>query len=603
MRTLTISLLIILGSLLTAWGGSVHVSVVPPNGKRNIEVGDLFYIEITVSNLEGSPAKPGQVPGANVAYFDRTSSSTSMTVVNGVATRRTEYTWTTTCRAKQEGSYSFGPVTVAGVKSNVAHYSIGKTSASPRQGAAAPAPANADDNDGKPKYIGRGDQNLFLRANVTKTSAFEQEAIVYTVKLYTSYDAVKFIGATSAPKFDGFVVEESKDISQSLTIENYQGRSYATAVIARYIIFPQMTGNLKVQGNTYTISVDRREYYHDPFFGNLTYSDPLQLNVTPNDLEINVKPLPQPKPADFCGGVGRFAISSQLRGKEFKTNQTNSIVYTVTGTGNLKYVQLPDLASLYPPQLEIYTPSVTQDVNVGSSNVSGKVTFDYSFMPTEEGTFKIPDVTLTYFNPESERYETSTAKGYIVTVGKGEGSAKSQTKKRMAFEPELEPVKVSALKKTHVPDIRKGIYWLWFILPGAALVCSLAGYYIYQRQHADMAAFNSRRADKLARRRLRRAAAAMKKHDRELFYDELLKALWGYLGDKLKMPTSELMRDNIRQKLDARDIPQQVTDRLIRLIDEAEFAKYSSAGASQDMGTDYKEAIASINELEKSFKN
>ncbi len=118
-----------------------------------------------------------------------------------------------------------------------------------------------------------------------------------------------------------------------------------------------------------------------------------------------------------------------------------------------------------------------------------------------------------------------------------------------------------------------------------------------------MAAFNSRRADKLARRRLRRAAAAMKKHDRELFYDELLKALWGYLGDKLKMPTSELMRDNIRQKLDARDIPQQVTDRLIRLIDEAEFAKYSSAGASRDMGTDYKEAIASINELEKSFKN
>lgn len=604
MRTLTISIILLIANVLSAFGGSVRLSVVPGNGKRTIDVNDLFYIEIEVTDLDGEPSRPSSVPGANVAYYDRTSSSTSMSIVNGVTTRRTKYTWTVTLRAKKEGSYTFGPVSVGGVKSNAVHYNIGKAGRAngSQPGTGATSAGQNGDNDGKPKYIGRGDQNLFLRANVSKTTAYEQEALVYTVKLYTSYDAVKFIGATSAPKFDGFVVEESKDISQSLTFENYQGHTYATAVIARYIIFPQMTGTLKVQGNTYTISVDRREYYHDPFFGNLTYSDPLQLNVTPNDLSINVKALPQPRPADFCGGVGRFSISSQLKGSEFKTNQTASIVYTISGTGNVKYVQMPDLAALYPPQIEIYTPVTTQNVNVGGNNVSGNVVFDYSFMPVEEGTIKIPDVKLTYFNPESGKYEVITAPGRSVNVGKGEASAKSQTKKRLTFDSGLEIVKISDLSKNHIPIVRKGTYWLWFIIPGILLVGSMAYSSINSRRHADMAAFNSRRADKLARRRLRRAAAAMKKNNRELFYDELLTALWGYLGDKLKMQTSELMRDNIRQKLDERNIPKAVTDRLINLIDEAEFAKYSSAGQSQDMSKDYIEAIASINELEKSFK-
>ena len=213
----------------------------------------------------------------------------------------------------------------------------------------------------KPKFIGKGDGNLFLKASVSKSSAYEQEALVYTVKLYTTYDAIKFIGASAAPKFDGFVVEESKAISSQLNYETYNGKTYATAVIARYIIFPQMTGSLKVTGNTYTVAVDQREYYHDPFFGSMSYSTPLQLNVTPNDLSVDVRPLPVPKPADFSGGVGKFSISSSLKSSEFKTNQAAAIVYTVTGSGNLKYVQLPDLQSIYPSEIEIYIPSTKQN--------------------------------------------------------------------------------------------------------------------------------------------------------------------------------------------------------------------------------------------------
>ena len=601
-----IGILALLMLLLTGigWGASVRLSQSPGRGKRTVEVGDMFYIYMEVQDIDARPEVPKSVPGAKVMYFERTGQSSSFSSVNGRTTQSFSYTYTITLRATKEGSFSYGPVTVGGVRSNKVSYHIGAQGAqgSHAPSGAVPGNSRAGADSDKPKFIGKGDGNLFLRASVSKSSAYEQEALVYTVKLYTTYDAIKFIGASAAPKFDGFVVEESKAISSQLNYETYNGKTYATAVIARYIIFPQMTGSLKVSGNTYTVAVDQREYYHDPFFGSMSYSTPLQLNVTPNDLSVNVKPLPVPKPADFSGGVGKFSITSSLKSSEFKTNQAAAIVYTVSGSGNLKYVQLPDLQSVYPPQIEIYTPTTKQNISAGSSNVSGNVTFDYTFMPLEEGNVIIPEVKLVYFNPETQKYETSVARGYTVNVGKGKSSARSQSRKTVRFNPELLRVNPDKLSVRHVPVIRSFPYWLCFILPVVILAVALIVYKRYVSMHADIAALNSRRADKLARRRLKRAHDALRKGDVENFYTELLKALWGYLGDKLKMPTSELMRDNIRQVLAEKGIPESVVEDLISLIDEAEFAKYSSAGGKEGMDAAYSHAIDTINSLEESFK-
>lgn len=601
-----IGILALLMLLLTGigWGASVRLSQSPGRGKRTVEVGDMFYIYMEVQDIDARPEVPKSVPGAKVMYFERTGQSSSFSSVNGRTTQSFSYTYTITLRATKEGSFSYGPVTVGGVRSNKVSYHIGAQGAQGSQAPSGAVPGNsrAGADSDKPKFIGKGDGNLFLRASVSKSSAYEQEALVYTVKLYTTYDAIKFIGASAAPKFDGFVVEESKAISSQLNYETYNGKTYATAVIARYIIFPQMTGSLKVSGNTYTVAVDQREYYHDPFFGSMSYSTPLQLNVTPNDLSVNVKALPVPKPADFSGGVGKFSITSSLKSSEFKTNQAAAIVYTVSGSGNLKYVQLPDLQSIYPPQIEIYTPTTKQNISAGSSNVSGNVTFDYTFMPLEEGNVTIPEVKLVYFNPETQKYETSVARGYTVNVGKGKSSARSQSRKTVRFNPELLRVNPDKLSVRHVPVIRSFPYWLCFILPVVILAVALIVYKRYVSMHADIAALNSRRADKLARRRLKRAHDALRKGDVENFYTELLKALWGYLGDKLKMPTSELMRDNIRQVLAEKGIPESVVEDLISLIDEAEFAKYSSAGGKEGMDAAYSHAIDTINSLEESFK-
>ncbi len=587
---------------IPAFANNVRISVTPQRGKNKIEVGDKFYLTIEVTNISEAPARPDNLPGAKLAYFDRTSEQSSFSSVNGRTTQSYSATYTATFRAVKEGSFSYGPITVGGVKSNKVNYNIGKEM--PRQAGSASASQHGTqdtDDDSKPKYIGKGDNNLFLRANVSSTNVYEQQAIVYTVKLYTTYDAIKFIGATDSPKFDGFVVEESKDISSSLSFETYNGKSYATAIIARYIIFPQMTGALKVTGNNYTIAVDRREYYHDSFFGSMSFSTPLQLNVAPNDLVINVRSLPEPKPADFSGAVGKFSLTSDLKSSDFKSNQAASIVYTLKGTGNIKYVQLPDLSALYPPELEVYTPKTTQSVSVGSSNVSGSVNFDYSFMPLEEGDFRIPDVKLVYFNPESGRYETSVAKGYNIVVGKGAVSDRKD-KAHVKFEPMIQSVDMADLKIDNTPIVYKFAYWLWYIVPVLLLAIAYVMVRKYISSHADMASFNSKRADKIARRRLRKAAAAMRRQDSDAFYDELLTALWGYLGDKLKMPTSELMRDNIRQVLSEHGVDEAMTNSFIGMIDEAEFAKYSSASSASKLNEVYDRSATLINGLEKEFK-
>ena len=590
---------------MAAEAAAVRLDVSAGRGRREIGVGELFYITYEVSNTEKTPDKPTSVPGGKVMYFDRTGQSSSFSSVNGKTTQSYSYTYTLTVRAQTEGTYTFGPVTVDGVTSNTVSYTIGSAPAPTTPGA--PANGNQQSDPGRhnsadgPKFIGKGDGNLYLKANVSKTTAYEQEALVYTVKLYTTYDAIKFIGATAAPKFEGFVVEESKDISNQLEYETVGGKTYATAIIARYIIFPQMEGDLKVLGNTYTVSVDEREYYHDPFWGSMSVAKPLQLNVTPNDLTVHVKSLPSPVPANFSGGVGKFSISSNLPSQTFMSNHAASVVYTVSGTGNIKYVKLPDLNALYPPQLEVYSPTPDLQTTVGRSNVSGTSRFDYSFMPLEAGSFKIPDVELVYFNPENGRYETSVARGYDITVEKGKGSEKSQTRGNMSFNPTLLPVR-GGLAPVHTPYVMRFGYWLFFIVPVILLLCAVGYYRAYLKANADMLAVRSRKADKMARKRLRKAGACMKKGETDRFYDEMLSALWGYMGDKLKMPPSELTRQNISEKLSERGIPEDVVAPFISLLDECEFAKYAPAATKDNMQPVYDQGVTVINSLEDSFK-
>lgn len=611
-----ITLLMLTFATLCSWAASTfQVSVATQHGGNDIEVGEQFYVYLKLNNVEGEPPAP-DVAGAKVKYFTLSSQSSSFSMVNGKTSQSVSKTYVATCTAVKEGNFTVGPFTVGGVKSNTASYTIVKSGSGSlskmqarqqsqmqarqqaQQQTQQQQPDPADQQQSSPTFIGKGNDKLFLKASVSKSSAYEQEALVYTVKLYSSYAPIKFIGATEAPKFDGFVVEESDDTSRSLSYETYNGKEYATAVIARYIIFPQMTGKLTVKGNTYTVSTDEQEYYDDPYFRMLTVRRPIQLNVTPNDLVIDVKPLPQPQPADFSGGVGQFTITSSLPSASLKTNQAASIVYTVKGTGNVKYVKLPDLNNLYPKQLEVFSPTPEVNASPKGSNVTGEIKFDYSFTPLETGVFDIPEVALVYFDPSTGRYEKSVAKGYKVEVDKGVVSDKSQTKNRLKFIPEL--MSVGSLHKSYVPMVRRLPYWLWFILPSLALAIFIYAYRRHLSNLADVVGTRMRKAGKVASKRLKKAAACMKSGQREKFYDEMLVALWGYVGAKLNIPTSELNRQNVAERLSEAGASDEVIGELVSVIDDCEFAKYAPQAGEDELKSVYDRGAEIINRLEDS---
>ena len=596
------NILVILISLfcfIVADAAKVSMQVEMPRGKRGIGVGDTFWISVKLTDIDSKLSQPSNVPGAKLVYFSQTGRSSQSTIVNGNFSHTTSVTYTMTLKAEKEGNFKFGPLTVDGIKSNTVSYSIGKKDTSLSQ-SGGQSSSSQDDQNG-PKFIGKGDDKLFLRANVSKTSAFEQEALVYTIKLYSSYAGVKFAGATSAPTFDGFVIEESKINTIQMDYETYNGKTYATAEIARYIIFPQTTGDLKVLGNTYTISVNSQEYYKDPDWGHLTINRPVNLNVKPNDLIVKVKPLPSPRPANFSGGVGEFEIKSELQNSKLKTNHAASIVYSISGSGNLKYLKLPDLNNIFPSQLEVYSPSVKENISVNSNNTVGDISFDYSFMPLEEGEYAIPSVELVYFNPSTGKYETKQAKGYNVEVTKGEVSSKSQKKDRLVYNTKLEDVGVNKSSTKMIVDSLS--YWLWYIVPILLLIIAIS---IYRRRINDLADIDllkSKKANKVARKRLKKAEICLRAKDVDKFYDEILSAMWGYIGDKLRIPISDLNRENVRQKLGDAGVNSEDLDSLISLIDECEFAKYSSSLGQISMDNVYMHACDVINKLDNSLKS
>lgn len=600
--------LVLFAASFAGAAGKFQIDVATQTGADDIEVGEQFYVYLKLENVDAELSAPS-VPGAVVKYFTLSSQSSSIVSINGKTTRTQSLTYVATCSASKEGSYTIGPLTADGVSSNKKSYTIVKSGSGSlskmkqrqqsQQPQVAPnASQNQSSQQNSPKYIGKGNDKLFLRASVSKSTAYEQEALVYTVKLYSSYAPIKFIGATEAPKFDGFVVEESEDVSKSLQYETYNGQEYASAVIARYIIFPQMTGKLTVKGNTYTVSTDEQEYYNDPYFRTLTVRRPIQLNVTPNDLVIDVKSLPTPQPADFSGGVGQFTMTSSLPSSSLKTNQPSSIVYTVKGSGNLKYVKLPDLNNIYPKQLEVFTPTTDVKVSPSGSTVSGSVKFDYSFTPLETGVYEIPDVALVYFNPATGQYERSVATGYKVDVDKGALSKKSQTNNRLKFDPNL--MTVSELRKSFTPMVYSPAYWLWFVLP----VLILAGVaYVYRRQlksAADIVGTRMKKAGKVAAKRLKKAAACMREGKREMFYDEMLIALWGYVGAKLNIPTSELNRQNLAERLLNAGATQEVIDEFVDVLDQCEYAKYAPGSGSDELKNVYSRGADVIGLLEDS---
>ncbi len=441
---------------------------------------------------------------------------------------------------------------------------------------------------------------MFVRIILSKSSAYEQEAIGCTIKLYTKYSISSFL-PTRQPAFDGFLIQEV-DVQPSLNqMETYNGQNYMTAVLKKCIIFPQKSGKLTINSGNYDISVVQ---YDNVNMGMFQVRQPKEakIKVNSNSASINILPLPQPQPNGFTGAVGTFNIDSRLIGNSFRTNDPATLIYTISGTGNIKYVKEPVID--FPTEFEQYTPKNDIDAEVQGNDVTGRMTVEYTFVPQSVGDFTIGSNKFVYFNPQTKQYVTLNTPSYLIKVAKGVSAPVTTDQKdvenknsdiRHIYLGDKNPM------KQHHLVVFESWYWILYIglliVAGAVLAINRRN----ARLNADVTGRRTAKASKVARRRLKAAEGFMKSGDSDKFYEEMLRAIWGYLSDKLSMPVSQLSRDNISATLASKGYSEENANAIVAVLDDCEMARYTPDSSSH-MDSVYERGVNAINKLESNKK-
>lgn len=602
--------ILIIMTLLAAWLAAAAQSfqVVPP---RNVIAGQRFQVTFRLTNGEGSGLNAPAITGCKLlSPSPGVSTMQSYQYVNGQSSSTTTVDYTFTYRAEKEGTFTIPAATInvdgKKLSTQAAKFNILPADKAPAQSGAQGGYGgypqvrvdDADSQNDTSKPISKDD--IFVRIILNKNHAYEQEAIECVIKLYTKYERINSFMMTSPPTFDGFLIEEVDAQSMLNQVEHYNGQNYITAVLKRCIIFPQKSGKLTINSGKYDLSVVQLERVSNGWF----YSArPVEKSVRlqPYTSTVDITPLPAPRPAGFTNAVGRFQFESSLNPSQLRTGEAASLTYVLTGTGNIKYIEpaKPEI----PSEFEQYTPKTDTRARVSGNTVTGTMTVDYTIVPQSVGNFRIPAKEFVYFDPAAKKYVTLRAEGYDVEVSKGSGTTISAEQREIeAKNTDILHIKTGdkGLSKSYTPVIRLWWYWALFGLVLAALIAALYAASRRDRLNADVAGRRNARANKVARKRLKSAEGFMKNHQSDKFYEETLRAMWGYLSDKLNIPASQLTRDNIVARLTAKGVAPELADRVISILDRCEMARYTpDSSAESSVEALYNETADTINSIEK----
>lgn len=600
------SRLIILWTLLcVALSASASVSFTV-QAPRQVNEGSKFNVTFVLKNAEGSGFVAPDIPGATKLYGPALSTSYSQSWVNGKSSSSSSQEYTMIYKATKQGRLSVGAasVDVNGRRMTTKPFIIDVLP--PDKAANSRTRSLQEDQQ---QHERRGVQyddpitqsadkavtgnDIFVRIEMSKPRVYEQQAVVCTIKLYTKYQVSQFI-PTLQPSFDGFLIEEIPMQPSLNNVETHNGQQYMVAVLKKCILYPQQSGKLTITSGNYDVNVVQYENYRT-IFGTLSQPVEKKLVVKSNTATVNILPLPEPKPADFTGAVGRFTVATSINPTPLKTYQAATYSYVVTGTGNLKYIKAPEIA--FPKQMDVYDPKTNLKVNPGGGDMSGSVQIDYPFIPQFAGDFIIPASRFTFFNPETGKYESIPVPEQPLKVGKGEGAPSNHYRLQNMDIRHLHQGDLH-LSKTHTLIVDNWLYWMGYVIP-ALLMAALLIYYRKQlRERADVRLMRTKRASKVAQRRLKQARSSMGRGDRTAFYADLLSAMWGYLSDKLSIPVSELDKENIQAELQNYGVDDELQQATLSLLDKCEFAQYAPELAGTDMAPVLDEAATLIGRLE-----
>ena len=598
-KRFTILISVLLSISLHGIAQDVSFSV---NSPGNVIQGRNFSLTFRLKNAQAAAPKAPQLPHCELIYGPATSTMASSSYINGQMTSSTSIDYTFTFRAIEPGKVTVPPVTITAngkqMKSQEITFTIfPMDSDTPQQGSSAnqrPQVHVDDINTQTPGPV--SPQDLFVHISLSRDRVYEQEPIIASIKVYTKFRISSFL-ANTQPSFDGFMSEELP-VNNELTPDHFNGQNYYSAELKKVIIYPQKSGKLSITSGKYDITVVQYENVSMGFF---TTRQPVERKVvtSSNSVSINVLPLPEPKPARFNGAVGKFSIESSLSPERLLTNEAATYSLTIKGTGNIKYITEPEIE--FPHGFDEYTPRKEIDAAFNGSNMTGTAKIDYTIVPQEMGKAVIPSVPFVYFNPSTKEYVTLSTKEYNVNIGRGANAPASVEQK--AIDKSMSDI--LHIKSQHAPAIDTGhyvfntfLYWAIYIISIIVLVTIIVIYRKQMRLNSDLRRRQLARANKEARRRFKMAKDAMSSQKRDIFYEEISKALWGYLGDKLGIPASQLLRDNISQQLSDIGAQQATINSVIDIIDQCEMARFTPVQSENEMDNVYNEAINTVKQLE-----
>lgn len=546
-------------------GASIRISC---SGGGRYAVGQQFAFIVSMEDVNGNVSVSRNIPGCAYVGVNQSSSFTSVTTDGrGNARMTSSKTMEIVVQATQPGTYTFGPVSAGGVRSNTVSYEISGSAA------AKPAPSSVD--------IPGENSDVIIRASVSDKNPYVQQGVVYDVTMYTRV-AVNW-PQLNYPKFENCTYELVPDNqTHDFRRVTLNGKDYMALDLYSMIVYPSKAGKAVLAGGDAVVPLP-------PF-------DEARINV--NDIEIDVRDLPGISEHKDVNGVGEYDVSMQLLSKAVRTGEAAKVRFTIKGKGNPAFVSLPDnLGDLLPAGFKLLKSESEIKKDVTASGVTATINFDCYVIPSKAGDYEIPSLTFTFFNPgKGEWYTRSTD---AVQISVAQGSQAHEGDDSLVFDSALQDT--GDVAESHTYFISSLVYWLCYMVPLVALVLVLVLYRRRLELRSDPGLMKHRLANSVARRRLRAAASAMKKGDADRFYDETLKAVWGYLGDKLGIPTSDLARDNINVRLLEAGVSGAVAEDAISFIDDCEFAKYGSS-AGGDMQQTYDRAARLIDTLETELK-
>lgn len=574
--------------------------------------GDQVRLVFTVNSQDIKDFRAPSIKGFDVLMGPSRSQQSSIQIINGKRTSSSSTAFTYILLAGSPGTYTIpaASVEVNGEKvfSNAISIKVlPQDQNSGNSGNNGGGSASSSRSQAAGSRISAND--LFITATASKTTVHEQEAILLTYKVYTVVNLRQLYG--KMPDLKGFHTQEVELPQQkTFTLEHYKGRNYNTTVWSQYVLFPQQTGKLEIPSITFDGVVAQQTVSDDPFdafFNGGGYVE-VKKKITTPKVVINVQPLPA-KPAGFSGAVGEFKLASSINATDVKTNDAVTIKLTLSGTGNMKLIGTPEVK--FPQDFEIYDPKVTDDYKLTNSGLTGTKTFEYLAIPRHAGNFTIPAVEFTYFDLKSNSYKTLKTEAYNLKVAKGQGNAdqvisdftNKESVKMLGKDIRFIKLGDSSLRPKGDFFFGTVEYYLCYLIPLLLFVVFAVIYRQKALENANVAKVKTKKANKVATRRMKLAGKLLAENKKNEFYDEVLKALWGYISDKLSIPVSQLSKDNIEAELTNYGVQEALIAEFIGVLNECEYARYAPGNENEAMDKVYSASVEVISKMENSIKH